>query len=116
LTTLGRIHMNADKYTYQVGWSQEDEQFVATVREFPSLSWLEDSRDAAEKGILSLVEEVLADLLESGDPVPQPLGMREFSGRFNVRISPSLHRKLVDEAENEGISLNALVTQKLASA
>lgn len=43
--------MNADKYTYQVGWSQEDEQFIATVREFPSLSWLEDSRDAAEKGI-----------------------------------------------------------------
>ena len=25
--------MNADKYTYQIGWSQEDEQFVATVRE-----------------------------------------------------------------------------------
>ena len=108
--------MNADKYTYQVGWSQEDEQFVATVREFPSLSWLEDSRDEAEKGILSLVEEVLADLLKSGGPIPQPLGMREFSGRFNVRISPSLHRRLVQEAENEGISLNALVSQKLASA
>ena len=108
--------MNADKYTYQVGWSQEDEQFVATVREFPSLSWLEDSRDEAEKGILSLVEEVLADLLTNGEPIPQPLGMREFSGRFNVRISPSLHRRLVQEAENEGISLNALVSQKLASA
>ena len=108
--------MNADKYTYQVGWSQEDEQFVATVREFPSLSWLEDSLDEAEKGILSLVEEVLADLLKSGEPIPQPLGMREFSGRFNVRISPSLHRRLVQEAENEGISLNALVSQKLASA
>lgn len=108
--------MNADKYTYQVGWSQEDEQFVATVREFPSLSWLEDSRDEAEKGILSLVEEVLADLLKSGESIPQPLGMREFSGRFNVRISPSLHRRLVQEAENEGISLNALVSQKLASA
>ncbi|MDK8797095.1 type II toxin-antitoxin system HicB family antitoxin [Corynebacterium sp. MSK044] len=108
--------MNADKYTYQVGWSQADGQFVATVREFPSLSWLEDSRDEAEKGILSLVEEVLADLLKSGEPIPQPLGMREFSGRFNVRISPSLHRRLVQEAENEGISLNALVSQKLASA
>ncbi len=108
--------MNADKYTYQIGWSQEDEQFVATVREFPSLSWLEDSRDEAEKGIVSLVEAVLVDLLESGEPIPQPLGMREFSGRFNIRISPSLHRKLVLEAENEGISLNALVTQKLASA
>lgn len=108
--------MNADKFTYQVGWSQEDEQFIATVREFPSLSWMEDSRVDAEKGILSLVEEVLADLLENGEPIPQPLGMRQFSGRFNVRISPSLHRKLVHEAENEGISLNALVSQKLASA
>lgn len=108
--------MNADKYTYQIGWSQEDGQFVATVREFPSLSWLDDTRTDAEKGILSLVEEVLADLLENGEPIPQPLGMREFSGRFNVRISPSLHRKLVREAENEGISLNALVSQKLASA
>lgn len=33
--------LGEDKYTYQVGWPREDKRFVATVREFPSLSWLE---------------------------------------------------------------------------
>ena len=52
----------------------------------------------------------------SGEEVPIPLGSRSYSGKFNVRTSPSLHRRLVIAAKAEGISLNALVNQKLASA
>ncbi|MCQ9353198.1 type II toxin-antitoxin system HicB family antitoxin [Corynebacterium sp. 153RC1] len=48
--------------------------------------------------------------------MPEPLGGQKFSGRFNVRISPTLHRRLVIEAGVEGISLNALVSQKLAAS
>lgn len=30
--------MDVNKYTYQVSWSEEDQEYVATVAEFPSLS------------------------------------------------------------------------------
>ena len=39
-----------------------------------------------------------------------------FSGQFHVRISPDLHRKLVDRAEYQGCSLNDVVAEALAAA
>ena len=108
--------MDINKYTYQVTWSEEDQEYVATVAEFPSLSWLDADRDQAERGLLDLVAEVVEDMEVSGEVVPVPLGSRSYSGKFNVRTSPSLHRRLVITSKSEGISLNALVNQKLASA
>lgn len=108
--------MDINKYTYQVAWSEEDHEFVASVAEFPSLSWLDANRQQAELGLIDLVAEVVEDMEASGEEVPIPLGSRSYSGKFNVRTSPSLHRRLVIAAKAEGISLNALVNQKLASA
>lgn len=107
--------MDINKYTYQISWSEEDQEYVATVAEFPSLSWLDADRRQAERGLLDLVTEVVEDMEASGEAVPEPLGSRNYSGKFNVRTSPSLHRRLVIAAKTEGISLNALVNQKLAS-
>ena len=108
--------MDINKYTYQSSWSEEDQEFVATVAEFPSLSWLDVDRQRAEAGILDLVAEVVEDMSESGEDIPEPIGSRAYSGKFNVRTSPSLHRRLVIEAKVEGISLNALANIKLASS
>ena len=108
--------MDINKYTYQVAWSEEDQEFVASVAEFPSLSWLDANRQQAELGLIDLVAEVVEDMEASGEEVPIPLGSRSYSWKFNVRTSPSLHRRLVIAAKAEGISLNALVNQKLASA
>ena len=108
--------MDINKYTYQVAWSEEDQEFVASVAEFPSLSWLDANRQQAELCLIELVAEVVEDMEASGEEVPIPLGSRSYSGKFNVRTSPSLHRRLVIAAKAEGISLNALVNQKLASA
>jgi predicted HicB family RNase H-like nuclease len=38
---------------------------------------------------------------------------KEYSGRFNVRIDRRIHRALTVEAAQAGVSLNALVAQKL---
>ncbi len=39
---------------------------------------------------------------------------KEYSGQFNVRLDRRLHRALAIEAAQAGLSLNALVSQKLA--
>jgi predicted HicB family RNase H-like nuclease len=101
-------------YAYRVLWSAEDEEFVATVAEFPSLSWLHPDQSKALRGLVDLVAEVVADLQASGEPVPQPIAERRFSGRFNVRVPESLHRELALTAAQEGVSLNRLVSDRLA--
>lgn len=53
--------------------------------------------------------------LVGGLPIPEPHPTeRTYSGRFNVRVSRSLHRPLVVRAEVEGVSLSQDVTTLLA--
>ena len=49
-----------------------------------------------------------------GDPIPSSPTKKEYSGQFNVRIDRRIHRELAIEAARAGLSLNALVAQKLA--
>lgn len=107
---------DAAHYTYRVVWSEEDNEFVGTVAEFPSLSWLEESQADALSGITNLVSEVLEDMDKSGETPPLPLSERNFSGKFMVRTSPSVHRRLAVEAHEQGVSLNMLINQKLSSS
>jgi predicted HicB family RNase H-like nuclease len=80
-------------YAYRVVWSAEDAEYVATVAEFPSLSWLHEDQHQALLGL-----------------------DRRFSVKFNVRVPESLHRELVLSAAEQGVSLNRLVSSRLAHA
>ena len=50
-------------YTYRVAWSVEDEEHVATVAEFPSLSWLAPTPEEALTGLVELVRNVIEDMV-----------------------------------------------------
>jgi len=115
MDTLDHPPVNVAHYTYRVTWSAEDSEYVATCLEFPSLSWLAGSRGEAIDGLERLVTDVVEDMASSGDPIPEPLSERKFSGTFNVRIGEHLHRDLVMHAAEEHLSLNQYVVRKLAS-
>jgi predicted HicB family RNase H-like nuclease len=106
--------MNTDHYTYRVSWSPEDNEYVGLCAEYPSLSWLAGTPEGALAGIRQVVAEVVADLRASGEPVPEPLAEKRYSGEFRVRIPPELHRRLALHAAEQGVSLNRLVSAKLA--
>jgi predicted HicB family RNase H-like nuclease len=103
-----------DHYTYRVTWSDNDKEYVGLCTEFPSLSWLAGSPEAALKGIRKVVKDVLEDMQKEGEPIPEPIASKKYSGRFMVRVPPQVHQKLVIEAAEEGISLNRLISSKLA--
>jgi len=103
-----------DRYTYRVTWSPDDGEYIGICLEFPSLSWLEPTPEKALSGIRSLVSECVDDLKRNREPIPDPLAARRFSGRFLVRIPPEVHRSLVLQAAEAGISLNRLVSSKLS--
>lgn len=107
--------MSIDHYTYRVTWSPEDGEHVGLCAEFPSLSWLAPTPEAALAGIRQVVADVVSDLLETGETVPSPLAEKHYSGEFRVRIPPEVHRALAMQAAEYGISLNRLASAKLAA-
>lgn len=108
--------MSTEHYTYRVRWSAEDDAHVATVAEFPSLSWVAGDAGEAFSGIRSVVAGVLEDMAGAGETPPEAIGDREYSGRFMVRIPPEAHRQLALEAAEQNVSLNRLAATRLAVA
>ncbi len=106
--------MNINHYTYRVTWSQEDNEHVGLCAEFPSLSWLASTPEKALAGVRRVVDEVVADLQAAGEPVPEALAEKKYSGRFIVRVPSLVHRALATEAAEQGVSINRLVSAKLA--
>ncbi len=103
-------------YAYRVTWSAEDDGFVASVAELPSLSWIDASASGALEGLQRLVGDVIADMQTTGEAPPEAIADRSYSGRFVVRVPPELHRQLAVEAAEQQVSLNRLAASRLASA
>ncbi|WP_431922402.1 type II toxin-antitoxin system HicB family antitoxin [Micromonospora wenchangensis] len=110
------VRPEVSHYSYRVTWSAQDNEFVATCAEFPSLSWLAPSQIEALQGLQDLLSEVVADLEQQGEEVPEPYADRSYSGKFNVRVGESLHRELAIHAAEDGMSLNQYVVRKLSAA
>ena len=106
--------LESDKYTYRVTWSGADGEFVGLCAEFPSLSWLTAGPEEALTGIRSVVKECVEDMVRNGENIPTPIAIRQYSGKFIVRIPPEVHRHLTIEAAESGVSLNRIVSAKLA--
>jgi predicted HicB family RNase H-like nuclease len=104
----------SDHYTYRVTWSEEDQEHVGLCAEFPSLSWLAASPEAALHGIRTVVAEAVKDMQAGGEAIPEALASRHFSGKFMVRVPPEVHRQLAVEAAEAGVSLNRLASAKLS--
>ena len=80
------------------------------VDEFPDLAWAATTQVGALDGIRKRVIKALRRL---GDDAPMPNSQREYSGKFLVRTTPRVHRRLSERAAREGRSLNSLVNELL---
>ncbi len=103
-----------DRYTYRVTWSEDDTEYVGLCAEFPSLSWLAATPEAALKGVRKMVAEVVQDMEANKEVVPEPIACRRYSGKFMVRIPPEVHRSLAIQSAESRVSLNRIVSSKLS--
>lgn len=69
--------INFTDYTYRAVWSHDDGQHIGLCNEFPSLSWIADSPDAALAGIRQLIAETIADMQSNGELIPRPSEYRK---------------------------------------
>ncbi len=103
-----------DRYTYRVTWSEDDTEYVGLCAEFPSLSWLAATPEAALKGVRKMVAEVVQDMEANKEVVPEPIACRRYSGKFMVRVPPDVHRNLAIQSAESRVSLNRIVSSKLS--
>ncbi len=103
-----------DHYTYRITWSEDDNEYVGLCAEFPSLSWLAATPEAALRGIRKVVADILEDMQKTGEAIPEPIANKHYSGKFMVRVPSQVHRKLAIEAAESGVSLNRLASAKLS--
>jgi len=67
------MRYNAQDYSILVGRDRVTGEFVAIVREFPSLSWVSEvNRSLAAQGMRGLLADVLADIYADGEVPPAP--------------------------------------------
>jgi predicted RNase H-like HicB family nuclease len=67
----------AQKYTYRVGWSEEDQAHIAQCLEMPSLLAHGVSAQIALQEIETVVAETIQWMIEDREDVPLPFGMRK---------------------------------------
>ena len=97
-------------YIGHVEYDPDDKTFhgrVANIQD--TVSFAGTSVKELEKAFRESVDDYLAFCKKRGEDPDKP-----FSGRFQLRIDPELHRELVITARKRRVSLNALVSDCLA--
>ncbi|MBV8928977.1 MAG: type II toxin-antitoxin system HicB family antitoxin [Mycobacteriaceae bacterium] len=102
-------------YTYRAEWSPEDDKYLGRCVEMPELlPAIAPTAPEAIAAIEQIVAEDIGSLEDSGAQAPTSLAERPYSGKFLVRTSTALHKRLSIEAADEGVSLNQWVVQQLS--
>ena len=103
------------RYTYRLEWATDEHAYMARCLEIDGLVAVAPTAQQALERIEEAVDKYLRQREGFGDEIPKPLCERDFSGRFMVRTSHSLHARMAMEAIEQGVSLNQWIVQKLVN-
>lgn len=103
-------------YSYSVFWNEGDGGYIGTCLEFPEQSAFGETPEEALAELKIALQLAIEVCEAEGIPVPEPRVQLGYSGQFRTRLPKSLHAKLVEQAEIEGVSLNQLITTYLSEA
>jgi len=107
-------HDRFDGYTVNV-FLDDDGEYLAHFVEMPNISAFGESPEEALSELTIAWAGVKESYQKHDEPIPVAPARKEYSGQFNVRIDRRLHRALAIEAAKAGVSLNAIVSQKLVN-
>ena len=88
--------------------------FYAFILELDGCHTTGDTEAEALKNLEEALEGYIEVKLENDLPISLPVSESDYSGKFVVRVPKSLHQRLVQESEKEGVSLNQYAMYKLA--
>jgi antitoxin HicB len=91
--------------------------FVAEIKELPGCMTQAETIEELMDNINEARELWIETVYESGKrDIPLPVTEQDYSGKFVLRVPKYLHRRLAEQAEREGISLNQYAVSLLSAA
>jgi antitoxin HicB len=119
-TTANRIEEEVNRiiarpYVREIT-NNSDGTWFARVIEFPGCMTEGDTSTEALEMLEDAMKGWIEAHLEDGDAIPEPLNVEGYSGKFQVRVTKSMHRDLARCADREGVSLNQYITIHLSRA
>jgi antitoxin HicB len=110
-----RTNRNTDEYRITIRPLSKDEGGGYLV-EYPEIPGCMSDGETIEEAIANgreALRDCLAVFRESGRPVPRP---SIEAAQWRQRLPRTLYLKLTEQAKNEGVSINSLVTAMIAEA
>ena len=92
-----------------------DGVYTASLMEIPGAISEGGSYAEALENLDEGLPDLIEVMLERGAPIPTPVSQRQFSGRLQLRLTPSLHARAVMFATRERVSLNRVLADAVAS-
>ena len=101
-------------YKRELFWSAEDGEWIAVAPELPGCSASGRTPERALVELKTAMNLWLESRKASGWPVPKPVATRQMKGRILLRLPKSLQQELVEQAAEQGSSLNQYLLYVLA--
>jgi len=102
------------RYPIKVFYRVEDKGYVAVVSDLPGCSAFGETEEEALREAKVAIELWLKTAKNASRLIPSPSLLPSYSGKFLARIPKSLHQRLAEKAQDEGVSLNQYVEYLLA--
>ncbi|MCI8664757.1 MAG: toxin-antitoxin system HicB family antitoxin [Hungatella sp.] len=88
--------------------------FYGKILELDGCQSTGETLEELNANLKEAMEGYIEVMIENKMEIPEPVKEESLSGKFVIRVPKSLHRRLVVEAEREGVSLNQYAMYKLA--
>ncbi|HEY5234503.1 MAG TPA: toxin-antitoxin system HicB family antitoxin [Verrucomicrobiae bacterium] len=114
--TRKQIKEQAAHYSKFVEWSDKDQCFIGRCPEIMAGGVHGGGEARVYAELCQAVEEMVELIHADGHAMPGPLGKKDFSGKFVLRVEPAIHRRLAAKALAAGESLNSFCVKTLVKA
>lgn len=92
-----------------------DGGYVAEIKDLPGCLTQGETLEETMTNINEARELWLETVYENGDKIPLPSTDDNYSGKLLLRMPKSLHRRLAEAADKEGVSLNQYIVFLLSN-
>lgn len=89
--------------------------YVAQIKDLPGCLTQGETLEETMANINEARELWIETAYEASDDIPLPSSDNSYSGKLLVRMPKSLHRRLAETAEREGVSLNQYIVSLLSA-
>lgn len=100
---------------YEARIQKSDTGYFAEIPDLPGCMTFCEEFDRLEEMIEDAKKAWLEMSIEDNMEIPEPREDKDFSGKFLLRLPKSLHRKLSNQAERDGVSLNQHILNLLSA-